>query len=337
VTEDSEELFVPLVDADGRVTGVMDQLTADFLSSTDADPTQASLDAAFDGVTRVRLVGYRLEPTVVEYDGQPYEANEMVFDVVRLDVTDPASLAELGGVLRIVDADEYGHLLTIGEHHLELWVQDRHVHTLELLHGWDTIRWPSVWKGDGPLAEPRRLENWLLRHGITNARDHREEQERYDAEAPLRHREDWARAMPPSLRPLWPERLGDLEPDIGSARALLEAAIPDPIERVQALYEWFGSSSDWWSDSPAYEDVPQMLLLEFPIEVLFAALDASNDNVVALYGAAKFFAGRHFDRSRKRDRQRCPEPLVQRMLSAVQWYGYMGTAAAFHRAFDLPR
>jgi hypothetical protein len=38
----------------------MDQMTADVLQSTEHDPTRASLDAAFDGITRVRLVGYRI-------------------------------------------------------------------------------------------------------------------------------------------------------------------------------------------------------------------------------------------------------------------------------------
>jgi hypothetical protein len=179
MADDKEDLFEPIVDEHGEVTGVMDQMTADFLESTLPDPTQATLDEAFEGVTRVRLIGHREEPTVVEYDGERYEANQMIFDVVCLDVTDPASLAELAAALRIVDDHEYGHLMTIGLHHLELWVGDEHAHTIELLYGWDTIRWPSVWKSDGPLAEPRRLENWLLGHGITDARDHREESERY--------------------------------------------------------------------------------------------------------------------------------------------------------------
>jgi hypothetical protein len=42
----------------------------------------------------------------------------MVIDVVRLDVTDPASLAEFAAALRIAEADEFGHVMTIGEHHL---------------------------------------------------------------------------------------------------------------------------------------------------------------------------------------------------------------------------
>lgn len=340
MTEDSQELFVPIVNEAGEVTGVMDQMTADFLASTDPDPTQAMLDEAFKGVTRVRLVGGRHEPCTVEIDGDLYETHQLIIDVELLDVTDPASLTELAAALRIVEADEFGHLLTIALHHLELWVGELHVHTIELLYGWDTIRWPSVWKGDGPLAEPRRLANWLLRHGITDARDHREEDERHAAEW-LRAEERWEQAMPPSLRPLWPDRLGDgpgdMSPaDVDAAEALLGPAVPDPIARVRALYEWFGSGKGPWSGYPSYEGAAEQLLLAYPIEVLLAALEASTDNPAALYGAARLFGGWNFRQTRSADRKCCPEPLRLRMLDAVKWHGDTDNLGHFRSAFDLP-
>jgi hypothetical protein len=170
MAEDSEDFFVPIVDEDGRVTGVMDQMTADYLASTEPDPSQASLDAAFDGVTRVRVVG----PPRLDLEFIPA-------DVVRLEVGDPESLAELACALRIVEADEFGHLMSPGLNRLELWAADRHAHTIEL-PDWDTVRWPSVWSGDANLAEPRRFEDWLLRHGIPDARDSREQNEQRQAD-----------------------------------------------------------------------------------------------------------------------------------------------------------
>lgn len=88
-------MFVPVVDEDGEVTGVMDQMTADFLASAEPDPTQATLDEAFEGVTRVRLLGGRHEPCTEQIDGERCEANQLIIDVLLLDVTDPASLTEL--------------------------------------------------------------------------------------------------------------------------------------------------------------------------------------------------------------------------------------------------
>jgi hypothetical protein len=151
--------FVRIVDADGNTSAPMDHMTAEFLLSPDPDPTQASLDSALGEVTRVRLVG----PPRLDLDYIPS-------DVVRLDVSDPESLAELARALRIVEADEFGHLMSPGLNRLEFWVGDRHVHTLEL-PGWDTIRWPSVWKGDANLSDARRFADWLLRYGLAEAQD----------------------------------------------------------------------------------------------------------------------------------------------------------------------
>jgi hypothetical protein len=148
--------FVRIVDADGNVSAPMDHMTADFLLSTDPEPTQASLDAALGGVTRVRLVG----PPRLDLDYIPS-------DVVRLDVSDPVSIAELACALRIVEAEEFGHVMSPGLNRLEFWVGDRHAFTLEL-PAWDTIRWPSVWKGDANLSDARRFADWLLRHGVAD-------------------------------------------------------------------------------------------------------------------------------------------------------------------------
>jgi hypothetical protein len=328
MAEDSEDFFVPIVDEDGRVTGVMDQMAADYLASTEPDPTQASLDAAFDGVTRVRLVG----PPRLDSDVIPDE-------VVRVDVSDPESLAELACALRIFEADEFGHLMSPGLNRLELWVGDRHAHTLEL-PDWDSIRWPLVWKGDANLAEPKRFEDWLLCRGVPDARDSREESEQRYAEW-FRSTENWERAMPHSLRPLWPDRLGDgpgnVSPaDVDAAEALLQTAVPDPVARVRALYEWFGSGKGPWSGYPSYEGAAEQLLLACQIEVLLAALDASTDNPAAAYGAARLFGGWDFGQTRRADRKRCPEPLRQRMLDAVIWHGNSDNLGRFRSAFDLP-
>lgn len=313
------------VDADGRVTGIMDRMTADFLASTEPDPTQASLDAAFDGVTRVRLVG----PPRLDLDSIPA-------DEVHVDVSDADSLAELAVALRILEADEYGHLMSPGLHRLEMWAGDRLVRTLEL-PDWDTIRWPSVWAGDATLADPRRFADWLLRHGFDDALEQLDEDEERYAES-LQARQDWERAMPPSLRPLWPDRLDDeMSPaDIETARALLEAAVPDPVERVRALYMWFGSGEGPWSGYPSYEGAAEQLLLAYPIEILLAALDAPIDNPFAVYGAARLFGAWDFGKTRGADRMRCPEPLRQRMLETVVWHGNRDNLQRFRSAFDLP-
>jgi hypothetical protein len=124
--------------------------------------------------------------------------------------------------------------------------------------------------------------------------------------------------------------------DVEAAEALLEAAVPDPVARVRALYEWFGSGKGPWSGYPSYEGAAEQLLLSYPIEVLLAALDASTDNPTALYGAARLFGGWAFGQTRRADRKRCAEPLRQRMLDAVIWHGNEDNLGRFRSAFDLP-
>jgi hypothetical protein len=223
-----------------------------------------------------------------------------------------------------------------GLNRLEMWAGDRLVRTLEL-PDWDTIRWPSVWRGDATLADPRCFADWLLRHSFDDALEQLDDDEERYAES-LQAREDWERAMPPSLRPLWPDRLDDeMSPaDIETARALLEAAVPDPVERVRALYTWFGSGEGPWSGYPSYEGAAEQLLLAYPIEILLAALEAPTDDPFALYGAARLFGGWDFGKTRRADRERCPEPLRKRMLDAVAWHSIRDNYDRFRSAFDLP-
>jgi hypothetical protein len=320
MAEDSEDPFVPIVDEDGRVRGVMDQMTADFLASPQPDPTQASLDAAFDGVSRVRLVG----PLRLDLEFIPD-------DVVRADVSDPASLAELTSALRISEEDEFGHLMSPGLNRLELWVGERHANTLELPE-WDTIRWPLVWRGDATLADPRRFADWLLGHGVAEARDYVDEQERRSRVAE-EHKAFWERAMPPSLRPLWPDRLSDPDRDLDAARTLLQEAVPDPVPRVRALYAWFGSSPNPFSGYYPYEMVPQALLLEYPIDVLLEAADSDIDATVL--GAGRLFSG-DFMHIRGSDLALCPEHLRQLMLDVAQRQRDSGDLTWLRKALDLP-
>ena len=72
-------------------------------------------------------------------------------------------LAELAAALRIVEAREYGHILGIGDHQLELWAGEEQISPLEVFE-WTDIRWSSVWRSDAMFTEPRRLEEWVRRH-----------------------------------------------------------------------------------------------------------------------------------------------------------------------------
>jgi hypothetical protein len=323
MADERKEPFVPMVNEQGRVTGIMDRTTADYLASTDPNPTQVALDAVFARVTRARLVGYRIENRVFQ------------FDVVRLDISDPAQLAELRECLRIVEnPDSFGHMMSIEDHRLELWAGEQQRASLALL-SWIAVRWPSVWKHDAWLADPRRFEGWLLQHGIPDAQQRREADERREVER-LQCIERWERAMPPCLRPLWPKGFGEYGDAIDAARAALESTVPDPVERVRALYEWFGSGAGQWSGFPSYESAAEKLLMEYPIETLLAAID-TNAATAQVLGAARLFGGWDFGQKRKGDRAHCHESLRQRMRHEVERQGIADNLARFRGAFGLPK
>jgi hypothetical protein len=244
----------------------------------------------------------------------------VTYDVVRLDITDPADIAHLRDALRIAEADTYGHCLTIGEHRLELWAGDEVITYLELI-GWDSLRWTGKWKGDAELADPMVLESWLLRHGLSDAQQAREEMETSTA-AGLQNQESWGHAMPPCLLPLW-----SWSTPSGVALDVAHTA----LEQSEL---WFGSGAGPWNWYPSYEGTAEQLLLKYPIATLLAALTEQSEP--GLLGAARLLCGWDFDQTRKGERAQCPEPLRQRMLQAVERQGIADNIGSFRHAFDMP-
>ncbi|MCE9565889.1 MAG: hypothetical protein K8U57_28025 [Planctomycetes bacterium] len=318
-----ENLFVPMRDKQGRVTGIMDRQTADYLASVDPDPSQAVLDAVFSRTTRVRVLGSRVD-----------ENRRFQFDVERLAISDPADLAELRECLRIVeDPESFGHMMSLEAHRLELWANDQLLTTLGMLY-WIAIRWDRVWKHDAWLSNRLRFEEWLFSHGITEARQQREADEQRHAEDE-RNRQRWVEAIPSCLLPLWPEQLQDLSPDIPTIRRQLENAVPDPFERVRVLSVWLGSGAGPWSGYPAYESLVEKLLLEYPIAMLIGATQTSAANETQLLGIARLLGGWNFGQKRKKDRSHCPEPLRERLYTVVQGQGIRDNIERFRHAFNL--
>ncbi|AMV23060.1 hypothetical protein VT84_01520 [Gemmata sp. SH-PL17] len=324
MAEESDELFIPMVDAQGRVTGAMDRATADYLASVAPDPTQAALDSVLSRTTRIKLFASRVD-----------ENRIFQFDVLRLDISDPARLASLREALRIVeDPDSFGHLLSIEDHQLELWAGDEHLSTLSLLY-WMAIRWPNIWKHDARLADRRRLENWLVEHGIPDAQQQREQDEQREIER-QQQIEQWRQAMPECLRALWPDGFGQYGDDISTARSLLTTGVPDARSRIRALYHWLGSGAGPWSGFPSYESAARRLLMEYPIDSLLRAIGTESATETELLGAARLLSDWSFEQSRAADRAKCPTPLRDRMMSLVQKRGILDNLQRFQHAFDLP-
>lgn len=149
----------------------------------------------------------------------------------------------------------------------------------------------SVWKGDWGAADPDRWLSWFDARGMTSARAffklvHSESRK---AEA---DEQRWLRAMPLSLKPLWPNALKQYNPptnfpDLKPLNAVLIKQFPDANERIRALMAWFGSGAGPWSGFPGYEEIAAKLLTQYPTTQLIGAVENRNLSEEELEGAAR--------------------------------------------------
>jgi hypothetical protein len=140
--------------------------------------------------------------------------------------------------------------------------------------------------------------------------------EERDAEA--KHNADtnarWQAATPASLRDpkLW-EKMDGIGSDVNPLRAPLAKAIPDVHARILALLTWYGSGDGPWSGFPAYEEVAEQLLLDYPTEEILAAIASAKMTDAQIEGAARLFGGWKFSQKRPDDRKTLP-PALKKML-----------------------
>lgn len=293
---DNDPAFVPIRDADGNVRGVMDRLTADYLASTEADPTQASIDALLATVTRVRVVAGGM-------------ANGRALGTaVLLDIADAEAVAGFRGCFRIVeDPATFGHCMCLGNPAVEVYAGERLAATIGYHHGF-AIRW-EAWKHDAYLAEPDRLLDWLSAHGVEGPRAE-VEADRRRAEESRRRLARWVEAMPACLRDV-PGAVTDFPGDAQPLVAALRTAHPREDEQIRTLLRWFASGAGPWSGYPSYESVVEKLLDAYPARVIAAVLAEGVDDL-ALIGAARLFSVH-----RRKDGAALPAELKRRLREAA--------------------
>lgn len=295
----SDASFIPFLDAQGNVTGMMDQLTAAYLQSTAPHPSQQTLDTMLDQVTRVRVLD----------DGMIN--GKAIGSAVLLECDDPPSLQLLQSCLAIVeDPSSFGHCMCLGDTAIECYRDQDLLATLGLHHG-RSIHW-DIWKHDTQLRDGRALLTWLADRGVAGPLEAYTEQQQRAAEA-REAAQRWYEAMPDCLQPFWPQMQDDtvnLEP----LRHALRAAYPDQVICASVLFAWFGSGAGPWSGFPMYERVAEQLLLEFPTDMLLDALAHHAPTTKHIDGAARYFAGWDFRTQKPNDLQRLPVEVKQRLL-----------------------
>ncbi len=257
---------------------MVDAETLAHLRSTAPQPTQAALDRILDRVRTVRVFrsGCR---------GETILADDLV-----LTATEPADLAALRRALNIAEGPG-GHCMCHGGPTLEVLAADGTRLALLGVHHGQAIRW-NRWKDDARLADGRSLLGWLAERGFS-------EPLRESEAAQSREREEreawvhWVDSMPAYIKSLPQEmwRRAVTSADLSAVLAAAAQSCPNAHERILGLFEWFGNGAGAWNPSPAWEQFPERLLLEFSLAELVDAADPAALAGARIEGAARFFAG----------------------------------------------
>jgi hypothetical protein len=126
----------------------------------------------------------------------------------------------------------------------------------------------------------------------------------------------WRAATPRSLLNIHTGSGPIVEDDVvAHMAAALAVEQPRINERVLVLLGWFGAGAGPWSGFPAYEDVPEKLLLMYSTQDLLGALNSAQLSKAQLEGAARLFGGWTFGKERPADRSKLSPAWKARLLA----------------------
>lgn len=325
---------------------VLDREALEYWHSQAPPPSQGSLDAVLEAAHSFRIIEGGAS------GGHP--AGEKIL----LEVHDTSTLADFRQHLKIIDGPA-SHCMCYGDPTIEFLDNSGKRTAVVGLHHGRTIRW-NGWKDDAELADGHGLLEWLARNGVEYPlREYLDSvQSKASAE---RAWQRWFAAMPRPLRSL----LADQQDSIGMIIAVptpsaataeaeadqfagpvtvdaerllrvkhaIQEAYPDPVQRAEVLFEWYGSGKGAWTGFPAYEEIPEYLLMDVHFEQLLSALQDTSVPESRLEGAARFFAGWTFAKRRSSGLDRIPPALRQQLLNQSLKTGDTDRRERAERAF----
>ncbi|MGV9316455.1 hypothetical protein ACWDR0_30360 [Streptomyces sp. NPDC003691] len=244
---------------------------------------------------------------------------------IRVDLSDPAESVRLRTAMAVESLPGFTCMCP-GDVRFEVFDQDGGRLAVVVLHHGATMRW-GQWESDAVLADGRLLLAWLAGHGMPGPLQ-QSEADRLRAEEDAEEERTWLAAMPAGLEGT-ADRILDLSrtgrmpsPELLTELTdRLQLTLPDPLERVLALLDWYGSGSGRCSGYPLHEDVPGELLGKVPIADLLAALTDPRTEERHDAGAVRHLVGRKTRPRQKRDVAGLPEPLRARLLAHARRSG----------------
>ncbi|KAF0244843.1 MAG: hypothetical protein FD180_2145 [Planctomycetota bacterium] len=298
-----------------------------FEASNAPPPSPDMLKAVLAKATRVRII-----------EGGMFQGKALGTDV-RLDTIDPDDVQGLRDRLRI-EAEPGGHCSCLGGHAMELYAGSKLTAVFGLHHG-SGLRW-EAWKQDAKISGADVFVSWLQHHGIPEPFEELRKS-RHAQRITMAAASKWEAGAPAVLKPL----LADASKGtLGTTELLLamDASGDDETTKARQLMKWFGCTGGPWKGAPAYQEVPEAMLVKFRWQTLVEALMTDDGEIKAepmvLEGAARLFSGEPFLKQRGADLARFSKELKDTLLRHARGTGEKAKfdlmEAAIKRAAQAP-
>lgn len=230
--------------------------------------------------------------------------------------TDAKDRDDLVAAIQIVDTDRQMHCMCDGSPIIRLYHQGKLLVQVSNHHG-NLLRC-SLWSSDIPIKDQGAWLRWFDDRGMDGPRQEvKEDEELYKQQELARKR--WEGAMPEFVRPLWDgvRKRGGIIDDIEPFKDAMLRGIPDRTQRIRKIMSWYGSGAGPWTGFPAYEEVPEKMLLQYSITDLVTAGLSASLNTTETEGFARLLSIWNFEKLRPGDLQSVPANLKSQLLEHV--------------------
>ena len=309
--------------------GMMDIMYAKYLVSDLPDPSQKDLDAISSKATKIDVVTYVKSKKV---KGMGHEMEEKTFKQLSQN-----QIKELFQCIKIKE-DDITHVMNIGEISFKIFQGDNLFGTIRYVSN-GYIRWDDKWKDDALLVNPTKFLEWLASIGIDEPLKEAIKSAK-KAEENNVELQKWASVAPKTLiNQIDPNTIsqaiyfpttgvpqetnGQIEQDPYSLElfALLKAEIPNETELILTLFKVFGNDFGAWSGFPAYELLPENVLMLISIEKLNQVIDNQDLTAEHKEGIARFLSGWHFMQKRQSDISQVSQKTKEMLLKHLKAKG----------------
>ena len=248
----------------------------------------------------------------IEVVGEPFKDAKVLFAS-----SDPKDREDLIAAILIDESKGNQHCMCEGSPILRLYQNGKPLIQISNHHGF--LLRCTCWTSDAPIKDQEKWLHWFDVRGMPGPRREVEDMAKQEAKQQAAHRK-WEASIPPCIKPLWqqvPLSTWGINGDIKPLQEAMLSAYPDQGSRILALLSWFGAGEGPWTGVPAYEYVPEKLLMEYSTAELLAAANTRELTSTELEGLARCFAGWMFNRQRPRDLALVPQKLKERLLTHV--------------------